>query len=76
MNLPISITLMLAILTVLRVMCFAIAALFVMLGVRGWFDPQIAVGMGQAVLSAAAFVVTGFACGWLRGLLNRRARGE
>lgn len=76
MNLPISITLMAAILTALRVMCFAIAVLFVLLGLRGMFDSQIAIGMVQAVLSAVVFIITGFACGRLRDALKRRANGQ
>ena len=72
----ISFNLMLACLTVLRMLCFAIAALFVLLGVRSVFDEQITIGLGQIAVSALVFLLTGLACGWLRGVLSRRAKGE
>jgi hypothetical protein len=69
---PISITLMLAILTVLRVLCFAIAVLFLLLAIRAQFDVNVALSWFQASLGGAAFLVTGVAAGMMRGALAKR----
>ena len=69
---PISITLMSAVLTALRVLSFMIAVLFVLLAVRSYFDSAIAMPWWQALLGALAFGLTGAAAGALRGALVRR----
>lgn len=69
---PISTTIMLAVLTAMRVLCFAIAALFAMLAVRTLFDAELAVKWWQALLGVAAFVLTGIAAGVMRKALVRR----
>ncbi|MCA0399785.1 MAG: hypothetical protein LCH38_03110 [Proteobacteria bacterium] len=73
---PISISLMLAILTVLRLLSFAIAALFGMLAIRAQFDAAIVMPWWQAILGAFAFLLTGLAAGALRSALARRAMRE
>ncbi|MCU0820387.1 MAG: hypothetical protein MUF11_14005 [Beijerinckiaceae bacterium] len=74
MNLPISTTLMHAALTILRVLSFTIAVLFLLLAIRAQFDESIAIGWGQASLGALAFAATGAACGWLRKRLEERIK--
>lgn len=69
---PISITLMLAVLTVLRLLCFAIAVLFLVLAVRAQVDPGVAMSWFQAALGGGAFLVTGVAAGVIRGALAKR----
>ena len=69
---PISTTLLLACLTALRLMFFAVAALFVVLAVRTWFDADVAMPAATALLGAAVFAATGFAAGALRGAIRRR----
>ncbi len=71
---PISTTIMLAVLTAMRVLSFAIAALFVMLAVRAVFDADLAVRWWQALLGAGAFIMTGVAAGFMRSALARRLR--
>jgi hypothetical protein len=70
---PISTTIMLAVLTAMRVLCFAVAALFVLLALRSLFDADVAVRWWQSLLGAAAFLLTGLVCGFLRQALARRA---
>lgn len=74
MNLPISTTLLHAALTILRVLCFAITVLFLLLAIRAQFDESIAIGWGQASLGALAFAAAGAACGWLRKQLEARIK--
>lgn len=64
---------MLAVLTAMRVLCFAVAALFVVLAARGLFDADVALRGWQSLLGAGAFVLTGFACGFLRRALGRHS---
>ncbi|MCZ8271392.1 MAG: hypothetical protein O9306_12690 [Beijerinckiaceae bacterium] len=71
---PISVNLMLAILTVLRLLSFAIAVLLLLLAIRAQFDENISIGWGQASLGVLAFAATGAACGWLRKRLEARIR--
>lgn len=70
---PISVQMMLAILTVLRLLCFAIAVLFLLLAIRAQFDANVALSWFQATLGGAAFLVTGVAAGMMRGALAKRA---
>lgn len=70
---PFSLSLMLAILTVLRLLSFAIAALFLLLAIRGQLDAGIAIPWWQATLGGAAFLVTGIAAGVLKSALAKRA---
>jgi hypothetical protein len=74
MNLPIATTILHAALTVLRVLSFAIAVLFVLLAIRAQFDANIAISWGQASLGALAFAATGAACGWARNRLEERIK--
>lgn len=69
---PISTTLILAMLTVLRLLSFAIAVLFLLLAVRSQFDAEIAMPWWQASLGGIAFILTGLAAGALRGALAKR----
>ncbi len=69
---PISTTLMLAILTALRLMCFAIAVLFLALAIRAQYDAEVAISWLQATLGGAAFLATGVAAGMLRGALAKK----
>lgn len=69
---PISTTLMLAILTVLRLLCFAIAVLFLMLAIRAQFDSAVALSWLQATLGGGAFLLTGVAAGMMRAALAKR----
>lgn len=69
---PISTTLMLAILTALRLLCFAIAVLFLLLAIRAQYDAGVAVSWFQATLGGAAFLVTGIAAGMMRAALAKR----
>jgi hypothetical protein len=71
---PISTTIMLAILIAMRVLCFAIAALFVLLALRSLFDAEVAIRWWQALLGAGIFIVTGLAAGQLRKALARHTR--
>ncbi|CAN1521027.1 hypothetical protein MCEMSEM23_01086 [Rhabdaerophilaceae bacterium] len=75
MNLPISTTIMVAALTVLRLLCFAIAALFLLLALRAQFDPAVSMPWGTATFAALVFAAGGAFCGWLRGVINARANG-
>lgn len=75
MNLPISTTLMIAALTVLRVLCFIIAVLFLLLGLRAQFDDAVNMPVMLAVGSALGFTGAALACGWLRGLVIKRRNG-
>jgi hypothetical protein len=72
MNLPISSTLMVAVLTALRVLCFIIMVLFLLLAIRAQFDDQVAMGWGLATALAAAFWVGAAACGMARKALQER----
>lgn len=74
MNLPISITIMVAALTVLRVLCFIMAVLFLLLALRAQFDDAVNMPWGLATISGVAFIAGGYASGWLRGVITRRAR--
>lgn len=73
MNLPISLNLMLAVLTALRILCFIIMVLFLLLAIRAQFDPNIAMGWGLATGLAAAFWVAAALCGIARKTLLERA---
>lgn len=75
MNLPISTTIMVAALTVLRLLCFAIAVLFLLLALRAQFDSAVTMPWGTATLAAFVFGAGGAFCGWLRGIIGRRANG-
>ena len=74
MNLPLSTALLHAALTVLRLLCFALAVLLLLLAIRAQFDENISIGWGQASLGVLAFAATGAACGWLRKRLEARIR--
>ncbi|MCA0405541.1 MAG: hypothetical protein LCH39_05260 [Proteobacteria bacterium] len=74
MAMPISTTLFLACMQVLRWLFFAVAALFVLLAIRAYFDPNITLGMNKALLSAGVFVLTGIVTGLLRAAVVRRLR--
>lgn len=76
MSMPISTTLMLAILTVLRLLSFAIAALFLLLAIRAQFDAEVALSWWQATFGSVAFLVTGIAAGALRKALAKRTGRE
>lgn len=71
---PISTTLFLACMQVLRWLFFGVAALFVLLAARAWFDPAITLGAGKAMLSAGVFAATGLVTGLLRAAVVRRLR--
>lgn len=71
---PISTTLFLACMQVLRWLFFGVAALFVLLGLRAYFDPNITLGVNKALLSAAVFIATGVVTGLLRAAVVRRLR--
>jgi hypothetical protein len=71
---PISTAIMLAVLIAMRVLCLAIAALFVMLAIRTIFDADLSIRWWQALLGAGVFLLTGRASGALRRALARRAR--
>jgi hypothetical protein len=75
MNLPISTTLMIAALTVLRVLCFILAVLFLLLALRAQFDDAVNMPWSTATFSALAFIAAGVACNWLRGLVIARRNG-
>lgn len=70
---PISTALMLAILTVLRLLSFAISALFGLLAIRAQLDASIVMPWWQAVLGGVAFALTGVAASALRKALAKRA---
>jgi len=61
--------------TVMRLLCFAVAALFLLLAVRAQFDPDVKLSWLTATAGAAVFILTGVACGLLRGALQRRMQG-
>lgn len=69
---PISVQMMLAVLTALRLLCFAIAVLFLMLAIRAEVDSAVALSWGQATLGGGAFLVTGVAAGMMRAALAKR----
>lgn len=71
---PISTMIMLAILIAMRVLCFAIAALFVMVAIRSLFDADLTIRWWQALIGAGIFLVTGLAAGILRKALARHTR--
>lgn len=73
---PLSTSLMLAILTVLRLLSFAIAALFLLLAIRAQFDAAVAMPWWQATAGGVAFLLTGIAAGALRKALARRTERE
>ena len=75
MNLPLSTALMIAALTVLRLLCIAIAALFLLLALRAQFDEAVRMPWSHAVLAALAFTTGAVACGWTRRLITQRAKG-
>jgi hypothetical protein len=70
---PLSTALFLACMTVMRWLCFAAAALFLMLAIRAQFDADIALPWMSALAGALLFLLTGLACGFLRKMLARRA---
>lgn len=72
---PISTSLFLACMTVMRVLCFAVAALFLMLAVRAQFDPEVKLSWLTSTAGAVVFIVTGVACGMMRNALQRRLQG-
>ncbi|MBN8535291.1 MAG: hypothetical protein J0L51_14510 [Rhizobiales bacterium] len=72
MNLPISITLMIAVLTAVRVLCFIGMVLFLLLAIRAQFDEQVAMSWGLATALAAAFWIAAGACGLARKALQER----
>ncbi len=72
---PISTQLFLACMTVMRILCFAVAALFLMLAVRAQFDPEVKLSWLTSTAGAVVFIVTGLACGMLRRALQRRIQG-
>lgn len=76
MSMPISTTLFLACMTALRWLFFAIAALFVLLAVRAYFDSAITLGIGKALLSGLVFLATGIVTGVLRAAIVRRLRRQ
>jgi len=73
---PISTSLFLACMTVMRILCFAVAALFLLLAVRAQFDPEVKLSWLTSTAGAVVFIVTGVACGFLRNALHRRVRGD
>lgn len=68
----ISTTLFLTCMTLLRWLFFAVAALFLLLAGRAYFDPAITMGTTKALLSAGVFLITGLATGVLRSAVKRR----
>lgn len=74
MNLPISTTMMIAVLTAMRVLCFIIMVLFLLLAIRAQFDNTIALGWGLATGLAAAFWLGAAACGIARKALQERIK--
>lgn len=73
---PISTTLFLACMQVLRWMFFAVAALFLLLAIRAYFDANITLGVNKALLSSLVFVATGVVTGLLRAAVVRRLRKQ
>lgn len=73
---PISTSLFLACMTVMRVLCFAVAALFLMLAVRSQFDAEVKLSWLTSTAGAVVFIITGIACGMLRNALQRRVQGS
>ncbi|MCZ8262184.1 MAG: hypothetical protein O9333_18880 [Beijerinckiaceae bacterium] len=71
---PISTMIMLAVLIAMRVLCFAISALFVLLAIRSLFDADLAIRWWQALVGAGIFLATGLAAGVLRKALARHSR--
>ena len=69
----ISISLFLAALVVLRLLCLTIAALFVLLAVKSFFDATIAMPLATSLLSALAFGGAALGIGFVRRALLRRA---
>ena len=69
---PISTQLFLACMTVMRVMRFAEATLFLLLAVRAQFDPEEKLSWLTSTAGALVFIATGVACGLLRNALARR----
>lgn len=59
--------------TVMRLLCFAVAALFLMLAVRAQFDAEVKLSWLTSTAGAVVFIVTGLACGMLRKALAKRA---
>lgn len=74
MNLPISTTLMFAVLTAVRILCFIGMVLFLLLAIRAQFDDQMAMGWGLATALAAAFWAGAGACGLARKALEERIK--
>jgi hypothetical protein len=71
---PLSTTLFLACMTAMRVLCFAAAALFVLLAVRAQFDAEVALPWTTSLIGAAVFIGSGLACGFMREAIRRRSR--
>lgn len=71
---PISTMIMLAVLIAMRVLCFAISALFVLLAIRSLFDVDLSIRWWQALVGAGIFLTTGLAAGVLRKALARHSR--
>ncbi|MCZ8163828.1 MAG: hypothetical protein O9315_17655 [Beijerinckiaceae bacterium] len=71
---PISTMIMLAVLIAMRVLSFAIAALFVMVAIRSLFDADLSIRWWQALIGAGIFLATGLAAGLLRKALSRHTR--
>lgn len=65
---------MLAVLIAMRVLCFAIAALFVMVALRSLFDADLTIRWWQGLIGAGIFLATGLAAGLLRKALARHTR--
>ncbi|MGL5447651.1 MAG: hypothetical protein ACRDBL_10100 [Rhabdaerophilum sp.] len=74
MNLPVSSSMMLAALTAMRVLCFIIMVLFLLLAIRAQFDDQVAISWALATALAAAFWLGAAACGIARKALQERMK--
>jgi predicted Kef-type K+ transport protein len=74
MNLPISTTLMIAVLTAVRILCFIGMVLFLLLAIRAQFDDQVAMSWSLATGLAAGFWIAAGACGLARKALEERIK--
>lgn len=75
MNLPLSTNLMIAGLTVLRLLCYAIAVLFLLAAIKSQYDTTITLNWLTATMLGLVFGLAGSACGWFKRVIASKSSG-
>ena len=75
MNMPLSINLMIAGLTVIRLLCYAIAVLFLLAAIKSQFDATITLNWLTATMLGLVFALGGSACGWFKRVIIAKSGG-